>query len=90
MPLSEAMQHYLKAIGAEQKIHEAGILAKWEEIMGEAVAKRTEKKYIRERVLYLEMNSSVMRDELMQQRTKIVEKINALSGVSIIDDVYLC
>lgn len=87
--MSKVLKDYLKAIGIDQKMHEAAILAKWEELMGSAVAKRTEKKYIRERVLHIELNSSVMRDELMQQRSKIVEKINKASGIDIIDDVYL-
>ena len=87
--MNEAMQHYLKAIGIDQEMHEASVLAQWEEIMGAAVAKRTEKKYIRDRVLYIQLNSSVMRDELMQQRSKIVIKINSVSGIDIIDDIFL-
>ncbi len=87
--MKRSVQGFLEAMGIDAKMHETSVLAKWEEIMGEAVAKRTEKKYIKNRVLYLEMNSSVMRDELMQQRSKIVEKINKVSGISIIDEVYL-
>ncbi len=87
--MKESMDGFLKAVGMDKKMHEASVLAKWEEIMGSAVAKRTEKKYIKNRVLYLEMNSSVMRDELMQQRSQIVLKINAVSGTDIIDDVFL-
>lgn len=87
--MKESMDGFLKAVGIDKKMHETSVLAKWEEIMGSAVAKRTEKKYIKNRILYLEMNSSVMRDELMQQRSKIVSKINAVSGSDIIDDVFL-
>lgn len=83
------MDGFLKAVGMDKKMHEANVLAQWEEIMGPAVAKRTEKKYIKNRILYLEMNSSVMRDELMQQRSKIVIKINEASGTDIIDEVFL-
>ncbi|MFT4599852.1 MAG: putative nucleic acid-binding Zn ribbon protein [Arenicella sp.] len=87
--MKTSVQSFLQAMGIDAKMHEASVLAKWEEIMGSAVAKRTEKKYIRNRTLYLHMNSSVMRDELMQQRSKIVEKINQVSGIPIIDAVHL-
>ena len=87
--MSKVLKDYLKAIGIDDKMHEASVLAQWEDIMGSAVAKRTEKKYIKNRVLHIELNSSVMRDELMQQRSKIVEKINKVSGIDIIDEVFL-
>ena len=87
--MKEAVQHYFKALGIDQKMHEAGVLAKWGELMGEAVQKRTEKIYIIDRVLHVELNSSVMRDELMQSRSKIIKKVNTLSGIDIIDEVYL-
>ncbi|UKN02878.1 DUF721 domain-containing protein [Paracrocinitomix mangrovi] len=87
--MKQAMQQYLKAMGVDQKMHEAAVLSQWEEIMGEAVNKRTEKKYIKEGVLYIELNSSVMRDELMHKRSEIIKKINAVSGFDIITDIYL-
>ena len=87
--MKDAMQGYLRALGIDQKMHEASVLTQWAELMGEAVDKRTEKIYIKDRILYIELNSSVMREELMQQRTEIIRKINALSGYDIIDDIYL-
>jgi len=87
--MKDAVKHFFEALGIDQKMHEASVLARWEEYMGSAVAKRTEKKYIKNRVLHIELNSSVMRDELMHQKSEIVKKINAVAGVSIIDEVFL-
>lgn len=87
--MKDAVKHFFEALGIDQKMHEASVLARWEEYMGSAVAKRTDKKYIKNRTLYVELNSSVMRDELMHQKSEIVKKVNAQAGVEIIDDVYL-
>ena len=87
--MKDSVQNFLEAMGIDQKMIEASVLSRWEEIMGRAVQRRTEKKYIKNRILYVELNSSVMRDELMQERTKIVEKINKAAGVDIIDSIYL-
>lgn len=87
--MKDAMQHYLKVMGVDRQMLEASVLSSWDKMMGEAVAKRTERKYIKDRVLYIEMNSSVMRDELFQQRSEIVKKINEMAGISIIDEIYL-
>lgn len=87
--MKDAMDGYLKAMGIDKKVHEMKVLEKWGELMGEAVEKRTENIYIKNRVLYVELNSSVMRDELMQKRSKIIEKMNAVSGIPIIDEIFL-
>lgn len=84
-----AVKQFFEALGIDQKMHEAAVMSRWEEYMGSAVAKRTEKKYIKNRILYIELNSSVMRDELMHQKSEIVKKVNAVAGVEIIDEVFL-
>ena len=86
--MKEAIDRYLKAMGIDQKVHETAVLSKWGELMGEAVEKRTERIHIDEGILYIELNSSVMRDELMQSRSRIVEAINELAGFEMIHDVY--
>jgi len=59
-----------------------------EELMGEAVSARTESKEIKEKVLYLKINSSVLRDELFQSRSVIIKRLNETAGFEIITDVF--
>lgn len=89
IPMKEALEGYFKAIGIDGKMNETRILSEWGKLMGEAVDKRTTHKSIREKVLYLEINSSVMRDELMQSKTAIIEKLNAYAGYELITDIFL-
>lgn len=89
IPIKEAIEGYFKALGMEDKMHETRVLSQWAELMGEAVDKRTTTKYIRDGVLYLEINSSVMRDELQQTKTDIMAKINAVAGCELIRDIFL-
>ena len=83
-----AVQSYLKAMGLDQKMLELDLLSKWEELMGEAVSARTESKEIKEKILYLKINSSVMRDELFQSRSVIIKRLNEAAGFEIITDVF--
>jgi predicted nucleic acid-binding Zn ribbon protein len=87
--MKDAVDGFLKAMGIDKKVHEASVLNQWEEMMGTAVASRTEKKMIKDRVLILEINSSVMREELLQSKGKIIQKINEAAGFEMIEDVYL-
>jgi predicted nucleic acid-binding Zn ribbon protein len=89
IPIKEAIDGYFKALGMEDKMHETRVLSQWEALMGEAVSKRTEGLFIRDRILYVELNSSVMRDELQQAKTEIIAKINELAGMELITDIFL-
>jgi len=83
-----AIQSYLKAMGIDQKILEMDVLAKWGQLMGNAVDVRTEEKEIINGVLYLKINSSVLRDELFQSRSVIIKRINETAGFKMITEVY--
>ena len=89
IPIKEALDGYFRALGIEDKIHETRILSQWSEMMGDAVAVRTESKVIRDKVLYLKINSSVMRDELQQSKAEIIDKVNAAAGCELITDIFL-
>lgn len=89
IPMKEALEGFYKAMGIDDKMHETRVLSQWEELMGKAIAARTERKYIKDKVLYLHINSSVMRNELVQQKEEIVQKINALAGCELITSVFL-
>lgn len=83
-----AMDQYLKAMGIDRKIIETEVLSKWHKIMGDAVEERTEAKSIKNGVLYLKINSSVMRNELFQMRSVIIKRVNEAAGFELISDVF--
>jgi hypothetical protein len=56
--------------------------------MGIAVANRTVDLKIRNRTLYITMDSSVMRDELAHGKTIILHRVNEKAGYEMITDVW--
>ena len=86
--IKETLGNYLQAMGIDKKVKETDVLSSWEEMMGDAVAKRTEKLYIKEKILYLELNSSVMRDELRYAKSTIIKRLNDKAGFEIINNIY--
>jgi hypothetical protein len=88
-PLSSVIDKLLKAYGLSNKMKEIEIISKWEELMGKAVATRTESIKIHNQILHLQLNSSVMRDELLNGKNVIIERINQTAGYQIIRDVWL-
>jgi hypothetical protein len=57
-------------------------------MMGKAVALRTTKLKIQDKILRITLNSSVMRDELQHGKQVIIERVNQTAGFQIIEDVW--
>ena len=87
--LAEAMKDYIKEMNLEGKLNEVGVINSWEETVGKAIASRTSKIYIRDRVLYVHLNSSVVRNELLMLRQALKEKLNGKAGAEVIQDIVL-
>ena len=87
--LAEAIKDYVKEMNMEGKLNEIGLINSWEEIVGKAISSRTSKIYIRDHVLYINLNSSVVRNELLMLRQELIEKLNQKAGTEVIRDIVL-
>ncbi|MDA9169272.1 MAG: DUF721 domain-containing protein [Crocinitomicaceae bacterium] len=87
-PLKEVLDRWLKAYGYDGKMKEMDVLEAWPEMMGTAVANRTSEIYIKNKKLFLKMDSSVMREELSYGKDVIIQRVNEKAGAEIITDVW--
>ncbi len=87
--LAEALKDYIREMNLEGKLNEVGVINSWEETVGRAIASRTSKIYIRDKVLYVHLNSSVVRNELLMLRQELMEKLNSKAGAEVIKDIVL-
>ena len=87
--LAEALNDYIKEMNLGDKLSETGVINSWEETVGKAISSRTTKIYIKDHVLYVHLNSSVVRGELLMLREALKEKLNQKSGSEIIKDIVL-
>jgi predicted nucleic acid-binding Zn ribbon protein len=87
--LAEAMKDYIREMNLEGKLNEIGIINSWEETVGKAIASRTSKVYIKDKVLYVHLTSSVVRNELLMLRQALKEKLNEKAGSEVIKDIVL-
>jgi hypothetical protein len=86
--IGELVDKLMKAYRLDGKLKEMDIIDSWGEMMGIAVANRTKNIVIRNKTLFLTMDSSVMRDELSHGKSIIIQRINEKAGYEIINDVY--
>lgn len=87
--MAEAMQDYIREMGLGRKLTEINQINSWEEIVGKAISARTSKIYIKNQILYVHLDSSVVRNELMMLREALKEKLNEKAGSMVIKDIVL-
>lgn len=89
MSLAEALNDYIKVMNLGGKLNEASVINSWEETVGKAISSRTSKIYIKDKILYVHLKSSVVRNELLMLRQALKEKINQKFGEETIKDIVL-
>ncbi len=87
--LAEAVKDYIREMNLDEKLNEAGILNSWEEVVGKAISSRTTKIYIKDHILFVHLNSSVVRNELLMLREALKQKLNEKAGTEVIKDIVL-
>lgn len=85
--LKEALEQMLKAYRLKGKYDETFAISSWEAVVGKAVANRTKEIYIRDRKLFVRIESSVVKNELVMMRSKILEGLNEKTGAEVVTDI---
>jgi predicted nucleic acid-binding Zn ribbon protein len=87
--MAEAIKDYIREMKLEGKLLEVNLINSWEEVVGKAISSRTSRVYIKDQVLYVHINSSVARNELMMLKGALKEKLNEKAGREVIKDIVL-
>ncbi|MCJ0741324.1 DUF721 domain-containing protein [Pedobacter montanisoli] len=85
--LKEAIEKMLKHYRIKGKFDETGVVALWPEIMGTAVSNRTTQIYVHQHKLFVRIESSVIKNELLMVRSAIIHKINERIGAQVISEI---
>lgn len=70
-----------------RKIAESRAVTGWSKILGPMITSYTGNIYFRNGVLYVSLNSSVLRSELLMAKDRLIDKLNEYAGMYIINDI---
>jgi hypothetical protein len=87
--LKDAIAQFLSQSRLRQGIQAMQIEDIWEEIMGKTVAKYTDKIQVINTTLYITTNVAPLKNELLYQKEKIIEKVNEALGNKLIKEVII-
>jgi predicted nucleic acid-binding Zn ribbon protein len=85
--LKEAIEQMLQVYKIKRRFDETGIITAWPQLVGKSVANRTKEIFIRDKKLFLRIESSVIKNELVMMRTQIIEKINNEAKEKLVEEI---
>jgi predicted nucleic acid-binding Zn ribbon protein len=85
--LGEAIDALLDSYKIRAKFDETSIAAFWEKIIGKDIAAHTLAVYVKDKVLFLKIDSAPLRNELVLAKSKLILSINREYSYEIINDI---
>lgn len=88
-PLGDVLREALEADPVfREKILSIRIQRGWREALGPTILRYTRNLYVKKRVLYVQLSSSVVRQTLLMRKTELIKELNTYArGEAIIDIV---
>lgn len=87
MHIGQAIQQLLNRYHIKSKFDEANLINSWEILVGKPVAKRTKKLYIRNKVLFVELESPALKYDLSIHKSKIIDLLQKEFGTEVVKDL---
>jgi len=87
--LGDVIRECLHDLRIERKLKEVHLVSQWEAMMGRTVASRTDRIYIRNRILYIHVTSSVLKSELLMMRQEIINKLNENAREVLVEQIVI-
>jgi hypothetical protein len=87
LPIADVLKDFLVQNNMEDKYEAVQIVAAWPKLMGDAIAKRTVELFVKDRKLYVKLNSAPLKHQLFQGRDKIVTIYSEHFNKDVIEEV---
>lgn len=71
----------------KKKLAESRAVTGWSKLLGTMISSYTTNIYLRNGVLYVSLNSSVLRSELQMAKDRLISKLNEHAGMHVVNDI---
>lgn len=85
--IKQAIDELLKTYQLDGKMAELKLINSWEKIMGGMISKHTTDIFIRNKYLFVKLDSAALRQELSYGKEKIVKMLNDAAGGHVIEQI---
>lgn len=85
--LSDVLRAYVKGTSIEHKLKEVDVVQSWEDLLGKTIAHYTKNVTLKSKILFVTINSSVVKNELFMMREEIRRKLNEKAGEEMVTKI---
>ena len=89
LSIGESLKEFLNKSRLKGGIQALQIQDAWEKIMGKTIAKYTDKIEIVNQTLFISSTVAPLKNELLYQKEKIIERVNEALGEKVITEVVI-
>jgi len=86
-PLRSILEKTLKNLEIDVPLKRYSIWGAWKEIVGDSIARQTQPRAIRNRILFIDVSHSTWIQQLQFLKPELLEKINDFLGEPLIQDI---
>jgi predicted nucleic acid-binding Zn ribbon protein len=87
--VGQAIRELLNSYRLTSKFDETSLINSWERIAGKPIARRTKKIFIRDKVLFVELDSPSMKHDFSLHKGQVLELFKKEFGSGIIADIII-
>ncbi len=87
--IGDALKEFLKKSKLKSGVQSMQVKEAWEKIMGKTIANYTDKIEIINTTLFISTNIAPLKNELLYQKAKIIERVNEALGEKVIKEVVI-
>ena len=87
--MGDAIRELMNSYRLSGKFDEARVIDSWERLAGKPIAKRTKKLYIRNHVLFVELDSPSMKHDFSMHKAQVLDMFRSEFGPGIISDIIV-
>jgi hypothetical protein len=88
-PLKDALNELLDSYHLKERVNELRLKGNWEKIFGKTISKYTQKISVRNKKLFINIDSASLRHELTFNKAKMIERINESIAPGFVDEIIL-
>lgn len=87
--IGQAINKLLSSYHIKSKFDAANIIGSWERLVGKPIAKRTKKVFIKDRVLFVQIESTAMKHDISLHKGQILDIFQKEFGADVVREIVL-
>lgn len=87
--ISDVLKETFKLLKIDHKLKELELMNSWKDVVGVYIANKTKDMYIKNKVLFVKVDSSVVRNELLIIRESLISRLNSAVNQEVIAGIVI-